>query len=132
MANSHWTLPANTDTIWLALFSWFWGIFLFCLCVVIGHVKLKSSPLSCSFESSIYFRYWPIYKKRCSKKYLYFHLHAVCQAIQASSLYMWKSQGYCKIPAEVIWRCAWNIWITFQTSNGFWLYLYPTYMIGLP
>ena len=23
------------------------------------------------------------------------------------------------IPAEVIWRCAWNIWIIFQTPHGF-------------
>ena len=27
--------------------------------------------------------------------------------------------GFCQIPAEVIWRCAWNIWIIFKTPHGF-------------
>ena len=29
------------------------------------------------------------------------------------------SQGFSQIPAEVIWRCAWNTWIIFQTPHGF-------------
>ena len=54
-----------------------------------------------------------------TKKHLYLQLHAGCQAIQNSPLHMWKIQGFCQAPAEVIWRCAWNIWIIFQTPEGF-------------
>ena len=54
-----------------------------------------------------------------TKKHLSLQLHAGCQAIQNSSLHMWKIQDFCQVPAEVIWRCAWNIWIIFQTPQGF-------------
>ena len=68
--------------------------------------------LSGSSETPLHFRYRP-------KNYLHSQLHAGCQAIQTSSLYMWKSHGFCQIPAEVISRCAWNIWIIFKTRHGF-------------
>ena len=51
MANSHWLFPRNTDTTWMALFIWFWGIDLFFLYGAIGHVT-SSSLEKCTIYSN--------------------------------------------------------------------------------
>ena len=66
-------------------------------------------------------------KSAVARSILFSQLHAGCQAIQTFLLSMWKSLGFCQIPVEVIWRCAWNTESFFKHHTAFPLTLaYPT------
>ena len=133
MANLHWMFPANTDTTWLALFSWFWGISfsvsVWQLAMCNWHLLLCSVPVNLfstfgtgsstknAVPANIFILNCTLYAK------LFKLLCCTCGRAKVFAKFQLKSHE------DVV-----EIFESFIKLHmvSHWLYPYPTFTIGLP
>ena len=128
MANWHWMFPANIDTTWLEMFSWFFGIAFFVfvvqlvmcnwyllLCPVL--VNLMAHPLKALFQEKILFS---------TVHWMPSHSNFVVVHIEEPRFFPNSSWSHMMMCLKYLNH------FSNTTQFSHWIQLYPTYTIGLP